>query len=287
MKLAVIIPTYNRSKVLFSTLFALHDQTLNQKDYEIILVDDGSTDDTKKLIKDWEKEFNFQVKYFYQKNQKQGAARNLGLKKTKAKYVLFLGDDIIPNKSDFLEIHLDALEKSDQKTAFLGFTTWHVTIMPSRFNYWLEHGGPQFDYRGLYDGKETDFWHFYTSNISLPRELLEKEQFDTGFGGYGYEDIELAYRLVKKHGMKVIFLSKASAGHQHELSEEGLFRRIPQMRKGAEYFEKKHPEVSVLPKGIKRLVLYMLTRKPVIFVLNLFRKECGWYLRFKREMVFG
>lgn len=285
-KLAIIIPTYNRKEKLFHTLFMLHTQDLSRDLYEIIVIDDGSSDGTEKDLKKWIKEFQFEVKYFKQKNQKQGAARNLGISKTKADYVLLLGDDMIPLKRDFLKIHYKALEKSDQKTAFLGFVTWHTKIMPNRFLYWLEHGGPQFNYKGLRNKQESDFWHFYTANISLPRKLLLKEKFDTNFKGYGYEDIELAYRLVKNEKLKIVFLNNIPVGHDHELKEKDFFKRIPEMKKAAEYFEKKHSELNVLPKGFKLKLIWFCTRSPFLFLAKILHKEWWWYLSFKRKLLF-
>ena len=85
---SVIIPTYNREEVLPRAIKSVLNQIF--KDFELVIVDDGSTDNTKDVVKNFNDD---RVKYFYQKNQGVSAARNLGIKKARGKYIAFLDSD--------------------------------------------------------------------------------------------------------------------------------------------------------------------------------------------------
>jgi glycosyltransferase involved in cell wall biosynthesis len=84
---SIITPSFNRCDLLKRSITSVLKQTY--KDFELIIIDDGSTDDTKSLI---EKEFP-QVKYIYTQNQGVSAARNLGVKNSKYDWVCFLDSD--------------------------------------------------------------------------------------------------------------------------------------------------------------------------------------------------
>src|SRR5262245_9910726 len=104
MLLSVIIPTHNRVHILKECLQAIFHQDLPQKDFEIIIVDDGSKDETKATVSSLQKKHP-NLLYLYQENQGQGIARNHGIHKAKGDIVVFIGDDIIVRK-DFLTEHL-------------------------------------------------------------------------------------------------------------------------------------------------------------------------------------
>lgn len=87
-RVSVIIPTYNRENYVVKAL----DSVLNQKfkDYEIIVVDDGSTDDTKKIVIN---KYGHRLRYIYQENSGVSAARNTGIKVAKGEWLAFLDSD--------------------------------------------------------------------------------------------------------------------------------------------------------------------------------------------------
>ena len=87
MKITVIIPTYNREKLLLKAIDSVLNQTI--KVDEIIVVDDGSNDDTKCIIK------NLDIRYIYQKNSGVSSARNLGIKLASNDWICFLDSDDI------------------------------------------------------------------------------------------------------------------------------------------------------------------------------------------------
>src|SRR5437868_1801667 len=89
---SVIIPTYNRAAFITRTVQSVLDQTY--KSFEIIIVDDGSTDDTEAVLQPLIQSFS-NIYYFKKKNEERGAARNFGIMRAKGNYVTFLDSDDI------------------------------------------------------------------------------------------------------------------------------------------------------------------------------------------------
>ena len=102
-RVSVIIPTYNSATFLPETIESVLAQTY--EDYEIIVVDDGSTDSTKEVLDP----YSDKIKYIYQQNHGAGSARNTGIKHSQGEYIAFLdADDIwLPEKLHIQANYLD------------------------------------------------------------------------------------------------------------------------------------------------------------------------------------
>ncbi len=108
MKVSVIIPAYNRIKYLIKAVESVLCQTYN--DFELIIIDDGSTDNTKDVINSMDDK---RLKYYYQFNRGPSVARNTGISQSKGDFIAFLDSDDkwVPDK---LEIQLSEMDnKSD------------------------------------------------------------------------------------------------------------------------------------------------------------------------------
>ncbi len=113
---SVVIPTYNRIQLLRRALESVFAQTLDRNKYEVIVVDDGSTDNTKEILKD--SNIIDRIKYIYQSNcGLQSIVRNRGIQVAKGRYIAFLDsdDEWLPSK---LEKQADILMK-DSKCALV------------------------------------------------------------------------------------------------------------------------------------------------------------------------
>ncbi|QQR55106.1 glycosyltransferase family 2 protein [Candidatus Peregrinibacteria bacterium] len=285
MKISVVIPTYNRLKKLKICLQHLEKQSLNKAQYDIWVVDDGSTDETKTFLKSWIKKDRYAL---FQKNQGQGVARNAALKKLKGEITLFIGDDIYVQK-DFLKKHYEFHEfHPELQEACLGLTEWDPNEEVTPFMHWMTHGGYQFAYDKLKENQKASFWHFYTSNLSLKTALLKKQNFNPSFKGYGWEDIEIAYRLEKEEGMSLRFTPAALAHHSHPLNENDLKRKMESLAKNGAVFEKLQPTIRVLPRGFKKLAFHLIGSRASLWILKFFKKisrkaQNGyWYALSKR-----
>lgn len=289
MQISVVIPTHNRSKILKECLQALFKQDLEDKDYEVIVVDDGSRDNTGVIVRQL-KRTHKNLHYYKQENKGQGIARNNGVSHSKGNIVLFIGDDIVATPG-FLSGHLRLhLRHSGENEAVLGFTAWHPKLTPTPYMQWVTNGssilgkfgGHQFAYEKLKDKKEADYNFFYTSNISLKRSLVERFPFDPLFSGYGWEDIELGYRMHKRVGLKLFYNAHAIAYHDHAMTEEGMAHRMKNIGASARIIHRKYPELGKVPPLWKRIVFMMLSNGLSLGFLRFFRnlsqgRWCGLY----------
>lgn len=92
IKVSIIVPVYNAEKYICSCVESLVNQTLEQ--IEIILIDDASTDESLSILRQYEKEYSSKVSvYHLDKNSKQGAARNIGVRYARGEYIMFVDSD--------------------------------------------------------------------------------------------------------------------------------------------------------------------------------------------------
>ncbi|MEO8274722.1 MAG: glycosyltransferase [Thermoanaerobaculia bacterium] len=241
--LSIVIPTFNRRLILEKTLTALAGQTA--RDFRLVVVDDGSSDGTAEWLDARTHDSSFpQLDVLRQENRGQGQARNLGLQKVASGLVLFLGDDVIPHR-DFVAEHLAAHASASGPRGVVGFTDWRrteMTVTPALEMVNVE--GHQFGFAHMEPGAEVPFTCFYTSNISLPRDLLGEEPFDSTFSAYGWEDIELGYRL-SLGGLKLFYHPAAQAEHLHPMTLTDLFERQRLVGRGLRILLRLHPELAV------------------------------------------
>src|SRR5688500_5447739 len=116
---SIVVPTYNRLPMLVRVLDAVQRQS-SAPEFETIVVDDGSTDDTARVIG-----ARTDVIFRSQKNSGPGKARNHGVSLAKGQFVIFIGDDTIPDER-FLAEHarVHQATNDDPLTACLGYTKW-------------------------------------------------------------------------------------------------------------------------------------------------------------------
>lgn len=285
--ISVVIPTYNRSHILKQCLYALGQQTIPKNEFEVIIINDGSTDDTEKTIFETKKELNLNINYFKQNNEGQGKARNLGIKKAQGEIIVFIGDDIFV-KPNFLEEHLlSHKEHPKDNEAVLGYTTWHPNIKVNFLMNFLEHGGHQFAYDNLKNKKIANFHYFYTSNISLKRNILLKHKFDEDFKKYGWEDIELGYRLEKEENLILYYNPQAMGYHYHEVEKENFRQHMQSIGRSAYIFHQKHPELNKIPQAWKYFLIKTVVNPISMAAFHLFNKNFYYKLLTKKYFLEG
>ena len=214
--ISVIMPCYNQAYHLRRVLQAYENQSTAEP-FELIAVNDASPDETKTILANFRTD-RFQFRFFNQeKNQGPAAARNMGIQNAQSPLIVFVGDDILPEKT-FIQEHLEAhRRRPETEAAILGHVTWPAD-MP--INSLMKHidgmGAEQFSYFYFKDQTEYDYRHLYTANISLKKELLLRVDrwFDTEFPFAAYEDVELSYRLAQK-GMRIYYDARPIGYHYH------------------------------------------------------------------------
>ncbi len=238
MFLTVVIPTYNRLPILQKCLQALEQQQYDHTitNYEVVLVDDGSTDGT--LIWLEENRLAFpHVRVFCQSHQGPAAARNLGVEQARGDIIIFIDSDLVVTET-FLQCHADALAEG-YKTSEKVFTYGRVI---NTCNFENPTSEPY---------KITDFSaaYFATGNVAIARHwLIEAGLFDSQFKQYGWEDLELGVRL-KKLGLQLIKCPDAVGYHWHpafslEQLPKLIDREIQRGKMGVLFYQK-HPSFEV------------------------------------------
>lgn len=199
--LSVIIPAYNAEETLRSCLSALHDQSLPKREYEIVVIDDGSTDRTPDIAKE------FKVIYLFQTNQGPATARNKGVSVAQGSIVLFTDSDCVPDHNWLQEM---VSPFSDPEVMGVkGAYRTRQTKLGARF--------AQAEFEDRYDLLQT-----YTSidmidtySAAFRKEVLVKiGGFDESFSVANNEDTDLSYRLASS-GYKLVFNFKAFVYHAH------------------------------------------------------------------------
>ncbi len=241
MSFSVVIPTFRRSGTLLCVLEALSRQTA-PPEFEVVVVDDGSGDDTRERLAAYRPAYPF--RFFSQENAGPASARNRGVREAGGRILLFLGDDTVPEAA-LLSVHARThAEARPYPVAVLGYTTWPQDRKVSPFLHHINEYGLQFGFGLIEDPESVPFNFFYTSNVSLPRQLLlEVGLFDTSFPHAAWEDIEVAYRLMQR-GMRMLYRPAAVARHHHEITFASFRRRQEKAGEAAAIFYAKHPELG-------------------------------------------
>jgi len=211
--ISVIIPAYNAEKLISACLDALINQTMDLSVYEIIVVDDGSTDRTVEIVKSFKN-----VRLIQQENKGPAAARNNGVKHAKGDIVLFTDSDCVPEK-DWIEKMTQAFRDHSDIVGVKGAYKSKQKELAARF--------VQVEYEDKYDvllrDKYIDFIDTYSA--AFKRDVfLQFDGYDISFPLACAEDVELTFRMFSK-GHKMVFNPKAIVYHTHPRSFSDYFKK--------------------------------------------------------------
>lgn len=248
--ISVIMPCHNRASGLSEVLKA-YDRQRGEEQFEIIAIDDASTDATHNVLSTF-KAARFEIRIErLTTNQGPAAARNMGIARAKAPLILFVGDDIVPDVN-LISGHVAAHRRYPQReVAILGRVEWPKDISVNTLMAHIDGiGAQQFSYHYMRDEQEYDFRHLYTANVSLKRDFLFllDRWFDTDFRYAAFEDAELAYRL-SELGLRIIYAAALTAYHYHYHNIWSFSDRQYKMGLMACVFADKHPEIIKIIVG--------------------------------------
>lgn len=213
ISLSIVLPTYNRLARLKQVIAALEKQTVPPALFEVIVVSDGSTDNTNDFLIAYSGPLD--LKPLLKENGGVATARNAGFRAAVGDLILFIDDDVIPTPN-LLEKHLAQHQKHDTAVVVVG-----PMLTPPDFDMapWVlwEQAMLEKQYQAMADGLwEPTARQFYTGNTSLARRILvDADGFDASFRRA--EDVELAYRL-SDQGFRFVFDPEAIGYHYADRS---------------------------------------------------------------------
>ncbi|VVB60031.1 Glycosyltransferase AglI [uncultured archaeon] len=199
--ISVIIPAYNSEKTIRGCLQALQSQSI--KDIEVIVVDDGSSDDTASIVKSFKN-----VKFFKRQHKGPASERNFGAKMAKGEILLFTDSDCEPDKNWVSE--MVAPFKSDKSVVGVSGTyrTRQKELIARFAQYEIEERHEKMAKAGSID-------FIGTFSAGYRKEIFDKfGGFDESFSTSAGEDPELSFRIAEA-GYKMVFAPKAFVYHTH------------------------------------------------------------------------
>ncbi|VDH17163.1 Chondroitin polymerase [Algoriella xinjiangensis] len=203
-KITIVTPSYNRVHTLPRVYESLKNQTF--KGFKWIIMDDGSTDDTKQLIEEYQAENLFEIEYFWNKNQHKFVTVFKGIKKVTSKYFMIVdSDDSYPENA--LQILFDEVEKINNQDEFIsvmGLSQFEDGSVVG--NQYPDNGfdGSIFDMRYKYKVRGDKFGIFITKTY---QQLLTNFDYSL-YVGKGYIPQAVFFNTYDSDGVKTRFVNK-------------------------------------------------------------------------------
>lgn len=269
MDISIIIPAYNVERTITGTIEACLNQYYSEGKVEVIVVDDGSTDETRKAV------LEFPVKYIHQNNRGPASARNRGWMAAQGEIVCFTDSDCIPHRRWV-------------RTLMNGFTNDDIGAVAGSYdisNKNFLHADCIHEEIIERHGRMPKEVHAFGSyNVAIRRDILKKTGgFNENYRIASGEDNDLSYRILKT-GYKIYFDRYALVAHYHPerlfkyLKDQfrhgywrmKLYREHPNMIKGDHYTNWKdiiEPPLSLLILGL--IPFYKISAMGYIIIILL------------------
>jgi GT2 family glycosyltransferase/SAM-dependent methyltransferase len=247
-RISVILPTFNRKQALQECLAALEEQSLNPDQFEVIVVDDGSTDGTGDLVRQFKPKFV--LEYIRQANSGAGAARRKGVQRARGQYVLLMNDDTLAHPRMLAE-HLRAHGHGDSKLVVLGSIHYPKNASHRALTQYLATRGFMFPQYAMRDGHDYECARLTAGNASVARGvLLAAGSFEPKLRVA--EDLELGLRLDQR-GLRLLYHPAAQASQQRlDVTVSSLVQRARTYGPAYLWLLRKYPHLrSQMPVALE------------------------------------
>ncbi|MCL4741110.1 MAG: glycosyltransferase [Phycisphaerales bacterium] len=263
MDVSVVIPTHARPDRLAACVRALAAQTVGGDRFEVLVGIDGGEDDPRAaeavraaLRAAWPHDRADRLGVVPLPRQGQAAVRNALLARARGETIVFLNDDVVPGPG-LLAAHLAAQREAraaGRRALVVGSAPWRVHTPDRLFDRLIRETSMVFFYdrmdamlRAGEAGRDHDwgFRHAWMLNLSAPAALVREAGGIAVFPDtYGYEDDELAWRLARRFGTRVLYRPEAVAVHDHRMDPEDYLRREFRLGHAAWGFARAAPECA-------------------------------------------
>ncbi|MBA2871226.1 glycosyltransferase involved in cell wall biosynthesis [Anoxybacillus calidus] len=292
MSVSIVIPVYNAEQTIGMTLDKLLEQNYDKHYYEVILVDDGSKDQSISIIKDYVKKYSNIKLYVNSKNQGRSKTRNKGILYACNELLLFLDSDCIPKTKNFIKSHVEFHNK--RKNSIGIGSVYFPETSQNPFDKFRDNRENIRNRR--VNHANLDFVFLTTANMSISKKnMLDLGGFDEEFKYWGAEDIELGYRAFKKHLIIGMVDTEGDVYHYDERVDlETYTSRIFNFSKyNIPILLKKHPDIinyfnnykllepiSLFDKYLIKKIVIQLIIKNFHFIFAWFINN-GWFINSK------
>ncbi|MFA6217640.1 MAG: glycosyltransferase [Candidatus Omnitrophota bacterium] len=235
MDISIVVPTFNRKNKLKSCLESIFAQDYPLERFEIIVVDDGSTDGTKDMVAALKPAFPH-LRYYYQENQGPAAARNFGVRQSKADIVGFTDDDCRLSRS-WVRAMLASYALEPLADVVGGKTSVDARNIKALVSQSLSDGAIFADI-----GVEKKIIFFPTCNVSYKKSSVNAE-FAQSFCFPAGEDLEFFWRLYKG-GSRFVFNKNIAITHNCHMNLRSFIRQAYLYGRGnfrVKYVHQDHP----------------------------------------------
>lgn len=229
---SIIVPVYNRPKEIEELLDSLTHQS--DKDFEVLVVDDGSTNTCKEEVDRFQEHLS--VRYLYKENSGPGLTRNYGAQQAKGNYFIFLDSDcILPPK--YVQTVKTALDEN-YCDAFGGPDKAHedFAAIQKAVNYSMTSFFTTGGIRGGH--KKIDKFYPRSFNMGFSREVFE---MTGGFSEMRFgEDLDMSIRILK-NGFQTCLIEEAWVYHKRRTSLRQFFKQVQHSGAARIRLQKRHP----------------------------------------------
>lgn len=253
--ISVIIPAYNAENTISICLEALFYQTIDQTEYEVIVIDDGSTDTTKKIIQQ-----NYpQVRLISQHNQGPAAARNNGAHQAKGDLLFFTDSDCEPTQN-WIEEMRKPFTQDPNLTGVKGIYKTKQPEIVARFVQ-LEY---EDKYHFMRKQKSIDFIDTYSAGFRK-ETFLKMNGYNEDFPVACAEDVELSFRMANA-GYKMIFVPDAIVYHLHPHTLRAYLKKKYKFARWRMLAVKHNPNKIVKDSHTPYTMKFQAAYLPVLFI---------------------
>lgn len=266
IKYSIIVPAYNAGNTIKDCLSAVVNQSMSRDDYEVIVVDDGSTDGTGDMVK------KFPVKYICQPNRGPASARNHGAREAVGKIIIFTDSDCVPAYK-WVEEMTKPFEKPDVIAVKGAYKTNQRSLIARLVQTEFEER-----FKMLKRAESIDMVDTYSA--AFRRDIFwQAGGFDESFPVANNEDTDLSYKL-SSAGYKMVFNPEAIVYH---LRHPDTLLRYARQKFWRGYWRmvvyKKFPQKMVkdayTPQSLKFQILLLFSIVPLLILSTLL--EMGLY----------
>jgi len=231
MRISAVICTHNNANSLKTTINSQIEQEVNEDEFEILVVDNASTDNTRQIVLDFQREWS-NLRYTYEEKLGISQARNKGIQDARGRYIAYIDDDVIAN-SNWISSFLLCLDRLTPTPDIIGgkiLLKYEVANIPGYVSSLVEVYFSKIDYgnNGFFVNKSKLTHYFNSANLCINKKVFGKIGiFDTRLGSRGNiarsrEETDIIEKAFKQN---FVMYYEPAAGVTHFIKKHRLKRR--------------------------------------------------------------